>query len=138
MLFLLEKDKQNLNNRCKTLCAAAINHYRFCQTDKSYDSKVKFWQASNRCKRFLEALKLECAGKKESYTSLKFDCLDFCRIANCVLIKGKSAIPPLFNCPVVLSSPSNKTKLFPENFSKNSNLDDSGTVVKIREICIGS
>ena len=131
-------DKQNLNNRCKTLCAAAINHYRFCQKDKSYDSKVKFRQASNRSKRVLEAVKLGYADKKESITSQKFDCLAFCRIANCVLIKGKSAIPPLFNGPVVLSSPSNKAKLFSENFSKNSNLDGSGTVVEIREICIGS
>ena len=94
-------DKQNLNNRCKTLCAAAINHYRFCQKDKSYDSKVKFRQASNRCKRVLEAVKLGYADKKESITSQKFDCLAFCRITNCVLIKGKSAIPPLFNGPVV-------------------------------------
>ena len=49
-------------------------------------------------------------------------------LANCqiVLSKGKYAIPPLFNGPEVLSSASDKAKLFPENFSKNSNLDDSG------------
>ena len=40
--------------------------------------------------------------------------------------KGKSAIPPLFNGPEVLSSASDKAKLFAENFSLNSNLDDSG------------
>ena len=50
----------------------------------------------------------------------------FLRIANSVLNKGKSAIPPLFNGPEVLSSASDKAKLFPENFSKNSNLDDPG------------
>ena len=50
----------------------------------------------------------------------------FLRIANSFLNKGKSAIPPLFNGPEVLSSASDKTKLFPENFSKNSNLDDPG------------
>ena len=33
---------------------------------------------------------------------------------------------PLFNSPVVLSSASYKAKLFAKNFSKNSNLDDSG------------
>ena len=43
-------------------------------------------------------------------------------IANSVLSKGKSAIPPLFNSPEVLFS----AKLFAKNFSKNSNLDDSG------------
>ena len=40
--------------------------------------------------------------------------------------KGKSVIPPLFNSLEVLSSASGKAELFPENFSKNSNLDDSG------------
>ena len=35
-------------------------------------------------------------------------------------------IPPLFSGPEVLSSASDKVKLFAENFSKNSNLDDSG------------
>ena len=39
---------------------------------------------------------------------------------------GKSAIPPLLNGPEVLSSASDKAKLFAENFSMNSNLDDSG------------
>ena len=51
---------------------------------------------------------------------------DFWRIANSVLNIGKSAIPPLFNGPEVLSSASDKAKLFAENFSLNSNLDDSG------------
>ena len=44
---------------------------------------------------------------------------------NSVLNKGKSAIPPLFNGPQVLSSGSDKAKLFAENFLKNSNLHDS-------------
>ena len=39
--------------------------------------------------------------------------------------KGKSAIPLLFNSAEVLPSASDKTKVFVENFSKNSNLDDS-------------
>ena len=89
--------------------------------------KVKFRQASNHCKRFLEAAKLAYATKtKESITSQKLGSLDFWRIANSVLNKGKSAIPPLFNRLEVLSSASDKAKLFAKNFSKNSNLDDSG------------
>ena len=36
------------------------------------------------------------------------------------------AIPPLFIGPEVLSSASDKAKLFAKNFSKYSNLDDSG------------
>ena len=49
-------------------------------------------------------------------------------MANCysVFNKGKSAIPPLFNSLEVLSSASDQAKLFPKNFSKNSNTDDSG------------
>ena len=62
---------------------------------------------------------------KESITSQKLCSRDFWRIANSVLNKGKSAIRPLFNGPEVLSSASGKGKLFAENFSKNSNLDDS-------------
>ena len=50
----------------------------------------------------------------------------FWQIANSVLNKGRSAIPPLFNGPEVLSSASDKAKLFAKNFSKNSNLDDFG------------
>ena len=41
------------------------------------------------------------------------------------------AIPPLFNGPEVLSSASNKAKLFAENFSLNSNLDDSGVPLPV-------
>ena len=63
-------------------CAAAIvhkNHF-FClyQKDKSSDSKVKFRQASNRCKRVLEAVKLAYTNKtKESITSQKLGSRDF-------------------------------------------------------------
>ena len=112
-------------------CAAAIvyrNHFfGLYQEDKSSDSKVKFRQASDRCKRVLEDAKLAYANKtKESITSQKLGSRDFWLIANSVLNKGKSAIPPLFNGPEVLSSASDKAKLFAENFSWNSNLNDSG------------
>ena len=112
-------------------CAAAIinrNHFfRLYQKDKSSDSKVKFRQTINRCKRVLQAVKRAYANKrKESITSQKLGSRDFWRIANRVINKSKSAIPPLFNGPKVLSSASDKAKLFAENFSMNSNLDDSG------------
>ena len=117
-------------------CAAAIVHrnhfFRLYQREKSSDSKVKFRQASNRCKRVLEAAKLAYANKtKEFITSQKLGSRDFWRIANSVLSKGKSAIPPLFNGPEVLSSGSDKAKLFAENFSLNSNLDDSGVSLPV-------
>ena len=97
------------------------------QQNKSSESKVKFRQASNLCKRVLEAAKLTYATKtKESIISQKLGSRDFWGIANSVLNKGKSAMPPLFNGLEVLSSASDKAKLFAKNFSKNSNLDDSG------------
>ena len=111
--------------------AAAIVHrnhfFRLYQKDKSSDSKIKFRQASSCSKRVLEAAKLAYANKtKESITSQKIGSHDFWRIANSVLNKGKSATPPLFNSPELLSLASDKAKLFAKNFSKNSNLEDSG------------
>ena len=48
-------------------CAAVIVHrkhfFRLYQQNKSSESKVKFRQASNRCKRVLEAAKLAYATK---------------------------------------------------------------------------
>ena len=117
--------KPHSSPRFSAACAAAIVHrnqfFHLCQREKSYDSKVKFRQASNHCKRVLEAAKLAYANKtKESITSQKLGSRDFWGIANSVLNQGKSAIPSLFNGPEVLSSASDK------NFSLNSNLDDSG------------
>ena len=63
-------------------CAAAIDHgnhfFHLYQKDKSSDCKVKFRQASNCCKRVLEAPKLAYANKrKESITSQKLGPRDF-------------------------------------------------------------
>ena len=100
--------------------------------EKSSDSKVKFRQASNRCKRVLEAAKLTYANKtKESITFQKLGSRDFWRIANSVLNKDKFAIAPLFNGPEVLSSASDKAKLVAEKFFLNSNLDDSGVSLPV-------
>ena len=112
-------------------CAAAIVHknhfFRLYQKNKSSESKVKLRQASNHCKRIFEDAKLTYANTtKESITSQKLGSLEFLWIANSVLNKVKSAIVPLFKGLEVLSSASDKANMFPENFSKNSNLDDSG------------
>ena len=64
--------------------------------------------------------------KKESITSQKLGFQNFWQIANSVLNKGKSVIPLLFNGWEVLFSTFDKAKLFAKDFSKNSNLDDSG------------
>ena len=63
------------------VCAAAIVHrnhfFHSYQQNKSSESKVKFRQASNLCKRVLEAAKLAYATKtKESITSQKLGSRD--------------------------------------------------------------
>ena len=97
------------------------------QHNRSSESKVKFRQASNCCKRVLVAVKLANATKTKEYITFQKLCSqDFWQIANSVLNKGKSTIPPLSNNPEVLPSASDKAKLFAKNFSKNSNFDDLG------------
>ena len=75
---------------------------------------------------------------KEPITSQKLGSQDFWRVANSVLNKGKSAIPPLFNGSEVLSSASDKAKLFPEKFSVNSSISlpvfPSRTNLKLHKI----
>ena len=61
-------------------------------------------------------------------TSQKFGSWDFWRVAYNVLNKG---IPPIFSGLELLSSASDKAKLFAKNFSKNSNHDDSGISLPI-------
>ena len=110
-------------------CAAAIvhrNHF-FClfQQNKTSGSKVKFRRTSNCCKKVLKAAKLAYANKiKESITSQKLGYWDFRQIATSVL--KVYLLPPLFKCLEVLSSASDKAKLFAKNFFKNSDLEDSG------------
>ena len=63
-------------------CAAAIVHrnhfFHLYHQDKSSESKVRFRQASNCCKRVLEAAKLAYANKtKESITSQKLGSREF-------------------------------------------------------------
>ena len=70
-------------------------------------------------------IKLECI------TYQKPGFRDFWWIANSILNKGKSAIPPLFNGLELLSSASDRAKLFAINFSRNSNLDDSSIFLPV-------
>ena len=84
-------------------------------------------QASNCCKRILEAAKFCYANKTNKVIYLqKLGCLKFLWISISVLNNSKSVIPPLLNDPEKLSSASDKAKLFAKSFLKNANLDDSG------------
>ena len=91
---------------CAALTVYRNQFFRLYQQNKSSESKVKFRQASsNRCKRVFEAAKLAYAAKtKETITSQKPGSRNFWRIANSVLNKGKSTIPPLFTDLEVLPS----------------------------------
>ena len=119
---------------CCYLCYYHIAHknhfFRLCQQDESSVSKVKFGQAINCYKKVLGVAKLAFDKKtNESSSSQKLGCCDFLRITSSVLNKSKSVIPPLLNCPKVLSSASNKATFLAKNFSKNTILDDSGISV---------
>ena len=57
--------------------------------------------------------------KQEFITSQKLDSQNFWQIANSILNKSKSEIPPLFKSLEVLSSASDKAELFAKYFSKN-------------------
>ena len=66
--------------------------------NKSFKSKVKFRQASNHCKRVLEAATLAYAIKtKDSITSQKFGSRDFQQIANSVLNKPLNLLYLLYS-----------------------------------------
>ena len=107
-------------------CAAAIVHRTHFFTSEFYEWVRIRIRCSNRLV-IVEAAQLAYATKtKESIVSQKFGSRDFWRITNSVLNKGKSVIPPLFNGPEGSSFASDKAKLFAENFSENSNLDDTG------------
>ena len=106
-------------------CAAVIvsrNHF-FVFTKRINLLLLKY--SSDRlvivAKGFLKLSNLQI--KQESIASQKLGSRDFWQIANSVLNKGKSATPPLFNDPEMLSSASDKAKLFAENVSQNSHLD---------------
>ena len=110
---------------CLAVCDAVIVHrnhfFHLYQQNKCSESKVKFRQANNGCKRVLEVAEFAYATKtKESITSQELGSRDFWRIANSVLKRGNSALPLLFNEQEVLPSAPDKAKLFVKNFSTNS------------------
>ena len=65
-------------------CVAAIVHrnpfFHLYQKDKSSESKVKFRQTSNRCKRILEAAKLAYANKTSPLLPRNFVLMIFCKL----------------------------------------------------------
>ena len=95
------------------------NKVNLLHLNRSLDSSVII------AHEFMKLPNLLLLKTKGSITFHKRISHDIWRIGNSVLNKRKSAILSLFNGPEKLTSASNKAKLFDENFSKNSNLDDS-------------
>ena len=89
-------------------------------------------------KRFLKLPNLHMLTKQEFISSQKLCFPDFFKNANTVLNEGRPVIPPLLNDGELLSSGFDKTKLFAKNFSKNSNLHDSGISLFIKSVCLHS
>ena len=115
-------------------CAAVISHrnhyFHLYRRDPSNNNKRLFTTARNHCKRVLSNAKLEYAQMIQNrVASQKVGSRDFWRICNSILNFSKSSIPPIFNGPEVLTSPSDKAELFAKLFSANSTLDDSGAVL---------
>ena len=72
----------NISGQASVAYAAAIYHrnhfFRLYQQNKFSEPKVKFRQASNHCKRVLEAAKLACANEtKDCIFSKKLGSWDF-------------------------------------------------------------
>ena len=90
-------------------CAGAIVHrnhfFHLYQQNKSSESKVRFRQASNHCKRVLEAAKLAYATKTKDFITPPETWLAelFGELLIVFSTKVNLAIPPLFKGPEVLS-----------------------------------
>ena len=113
-------------------CAAAIAHrndymyFNLHSSTKTDESHRLFKLAKNRCNRVLDA-KLKYAEHVRNNVSIKkLGTRDFWRTPNSVLNNNKSAIPPLFQGHIVVSSPKDKADVFAQQFAANSTLDDIG------------
>ena len=111
-------------------CAAAIAHrnhfFHQYHRIRSVENLRLFRVSRNHCKRVLDEAKSNFAeATRHSIASQRIGSRDFWRISNSILNRGKSAIPPLFNGPEVLTSSKDKANLFANRFSTNSTLDDS-------------
>ena len=114
-------------------CAAATVHrnhfFRLYQQNKSSQSKVKFRQASNccSCQGFLKLPNLHMLLKQKSPSLPRNLALGTFGELLIVFSTKVNLLYLLYSTDrKVLSSASDKAKLFAKNFSKNSNLDDSG------------
>ena len=117
-------------------CAAAMVHrndfFRLYQKDKSSDVKVNFRQASSSCRRVPEAAELAYANKtKESIISQKLGSGTFGKLPIVFSTKVNLLCPLYSTARRCCLQRLKKQNCFAENFSKNSNLDDSGISLSV-------
>ena len=76
-------------------------------------------------KRVIEDAKQQYANSVAgSISTQRLGSRDIWWIANSVLNRNKSSIPPLFHGPEVLTSPQDKANIFADKFVSNSTLND--------------
>ena len=110
--------KPHLSPWFSATCVAAIVHrnnfFHLYEQNKFSESKVKFRQACHCCKYVLQIAKLAYANiTKKNITSQKLGSRDLWQIANSLLNKSKSTIPPLSNNPEALTN--KETHLIKQN-----------------------
>ena len=113
-------------------CAAAIAHrnhffHLYHQNRSDDDARAAFNAARNRCRRILRnAEDSHAQTVRTEISNERPGTRGFWKISRKVLNCGKPSIPTLVNGPEVISSSSEKAKLFAANFAANSTLDDHG------------
>ena len=112
-------------------CAAAIAHrnhfFHSYQRNRCMETKAAFRTASNHCKRVIKnARELYAQSVKSKVAEQRLGSHQFWQIANRILNRSVRSIPTIINGPEVISSASDKAKLFAKNFAANSTLCDQG------------
>ena len=110
-------------------CAAAISHrnhyFKLFHRSNTPEHRQLFRTARNKCQRILaEAKDNYAASIRQSILSQRLGSKDFWRIANNVMNRGTSSIPPLFNGPEVLTSSKDKANVLAERFAANSTIQE--------------
>ena len=113
-------------------CAAAIAHrnhfFHVYQQNRDDDNAhAEFNAARNYCRRILRNSKCSYAQTiRTEISNERPGTCGFWKISRKVLNSGKASVPTLIHGPEVISSSSEKAKLFAANFASNSTLDDQG------------
>ena len=111
-------------------CAAAIAHrnhfFHLYHQNRCAVTQAAFHNARNQCQMVLRDAKSSYAKSiQDRIDQERLGSREFWRITNKILNRGKSPIPTIINGPEVISSSSDKAKLFGSIFASNSTLDDS-------------